>query len=361
MAETRVVGDHVPTAYGAPMTVGDDMLVDGHEHAWIRPPAGAPPEHAIELSDEAMQAAALGAYADAAQEWDDQHRRGRAGPVDRDVSDATTSAMSDAIGDVMRGEVHATWTAGLIDCQPPSAGRDARRLAAISRLSGVAIACVTGFHLQRYYAEGRRPWDDAAAAADLFEREITEGLTEAPDRRAAAIKAAHSGNVSDDLLAWEAAVEAQRRTGACLLIHTERGAGAVDLLSWLVEQGVQPDRVYLCHMDKRPDLGLHHELAQAGALLGYDTFLRPKYEPDEHVWPLLAKMLELGSGASIALGLDLAGAELWRSPFEGPAAFASQVAARVTGDVADTAAQTGLLGSNVLRRLASTLPEGLIA
>lgn len=344
MVEASTADRVVPTVYGAPLTAGDNALVDGHEHAWIAAPAGVSPEHAIALSDEGMQVAALSAFADSAKELADQYDPEHPGASRRAWTGTTSGHASSDRPDA--------WRAGLVDCQPPFAGRDARRLAAISRLSGVAIACVTGFHLKHYYPDERRPWDDAANAADLFEREISVGLTEAPDRRASAIKAAHAGSVADDLAAWEAAVEAQRRTGACLLVHTERGAGAVELLAWLAEQGVQPERVYLCHMDKRPDLGLHRELAQAGVLLGYDTFLRPKYEPDKHVWPLLQRMLELGSGTSIALGLDLAGSALWGSPDGGPAAFATHVEARVARDVADASERAGLLGANVVRRLA---------
>src|SRR5690606_15356472 len=155
------------------------------------------------------------------------------------------------------------------------AGRDANALARISRNSGAAIACVTGFHLAHYYPASRRPWRDVAEASALFVKEVQVELTETPGRRAAAIKAAHSGAVTDDLLAWEAVIEAQRVTGACLLVHTERGAGVVELLVWLDDRGVPPTSVYLCHVDKRPDLELHAELAEAGALLGYDTFLRP--------------------------------------------------------------------------------------
>lgn len=65
-------------------------------------------------------------------------------------------------------------------------------------------------------------------------------------------------------------------------------------------------------MDKRPDLQLHLELAARGYLLEYDTFLRPKYQPAENVWPLLARALESGLAGAIACGLDLADATMWQ-------------------------------------------------
>lgn len=333
VAEPALNPGRVPTVFGAPIQVAASNLVDGHEHAWIAPQPGTAPDHAIDLSDVELQAASLKDFAKAASKWWGHPTSGVVDPLDdRRV--------------------------GLVDCQPPFAGRDARRLAELSQRSGVAIACVTGFHLARYYPDGQRPWGDEAAAADLFEREIELGLTEMPTQRAAAIKAAHSGTTFDDLAMWEAATEAQRRTDACLLVHTERGAGVTELLAWLVNQGVDTRRVYLCHMDKRPDIGLHRELAQSGVLLGYDTFLRAKYEPDKHVWPLLLKMLELGFGGFVALGLDLAGADLWRSPCGGPSEFVTNVATRVELEVSELSVRSGILGANVVRRLARGLEEG---
>jgi hypothetical protein len=47
----------------------------------------------------------------------------------------------------------------------------------------------------------------------------------------------------------------------------------------------------MCHVDKRPDVGLHRELARAGVLLGYDTFGRPKYNPDQGVWQLIPALV----------------------------------------------------------------------
>jgi phosphotriesterase-related protein len=65
-------------------------------------------------------------------------------------------------------------------------------------------------------------------------------------------------------------------------------------------------------VDKRPDPGLHRELAQAGALLGYDTFVRSKYKPEQNVWPLLFDLVDDNLADHIAIGLDLAQSSMWR-------------------------------------------------
>jgi 5-phospho-D-xylono-1,4-lactonase len=320
----------VATVAGRPLDPRERAWVDGHAHAWIAPPDGVASDVALRLDDEGAQCDALAAFARAAGE-----RR-----------------------------------AALIDCQPPGTGRDARRLAALSAASGVAIACVTGFHLARYYPGARRPWRDADEAVRAFVGELDDALAELPGRRAAAVKGAHTGVIRADRPWWEAVAEAHVRTGACVLVHTERGAGAIDLVGWLEDRGVAPSRIYLCHVDKLPDLGLHRELAEGGVLLGYDTFVRPAYAPDERVWPLLRAMVAAGLARSVAIGLDLAVAAMWRAadaetdtgaPGDGPPAGGAGVGPvalldtihpRLADAFADEAVVSALLGGNVLTRLA---------
>jgi 5-phospho-D-xylono-1,4-lactonase len=322
----------MPTVHGAPLRPGDALLLDGHAHAWIDPAPGVAGGATIALRDEARQRAGLADFARAALWGDAAPRR-----------------------------------AALLDCQPPGAGRDARALARLADATGVAIAACTGFHLAAYYPDGRRPWAGADEAAAAFRTELEVGLAELPERRAAVVKAAHTGRLGDDAPCWDAALAARHATGALLLMHTERGAGVEELLAWLLARGAPADRLYLCHVDKRPDVGLHLELARAGVLLGYDTFLRPAYDPDRTTWPLVRALLEANLAHALALGLDLAPAAMW--PAEGraalaatagvgpagatgPAALATLVEPRLRALGAGRDAVDALLGGNLLARAA---------
>ncbi len=203
--------------------------------------------------------------------------------------------------------------AAVIDCQPPGTGRNLARLAAISRTSGVAIIASTGFHLRQYYGSNQATWQlSEAEATSLFERDLN-GASDS-GIRAGILKAAHPGTVEDvefrRLLS--ASCRAAAATGAAIQVHTERGEGVEALADTLEAEGADPRRVILSHMDKRPDLKLHLELAARGYLLEYDTFLRPKYRPAENVWPLLARALESGLADAIACGLDLADETMWQ-------------------------------------------------
>ena len=177
----------------------------------------------------------------------------------------------------------------------------------------MAIVASTGFHLRQYYGSNQATYQlSEAEAARLFERDL-KGAGDA-GIRAGIVKAAHPGTVHDvefrRLLA--ASCRAGAASGAAMQVHTERGEGVEALADTLEAEGADPRRVILSHMDKRPDLQLHLELAARGYLLEYDTFLRPKYRPAENVWPLLARALESGLNGAIACGLDLADPTMWQ-------------------------------------------------
>jgi predicted metal-dependent phosphotriesterase family hydrolase len=256
--------------------------------------------------------------------------------------------------------------AAVIDCQPPQTGRNLGRLARLSRLSGVTIIASTGFHLPRYYRPGEGPWAGTESAARvLFERELTVGVANKSGEeqiRVGVIKTAHPGDLDAQFVPLlRAALEASDRTGACVLIHTEKGAGVEPLADFIEGEGGDPRRVVLCHMDKRADPGLHQELADRGFLLEYDTFYRPKYGPEENLWPLLERMLKDGYREAISCGLDLADPLMWRFSGDtgGMPGLPTQITARLEGLGASTDDLSALLRQNILGRVANAHLAGI--
>jgi phosphotriesterase-related protein len=250
----------------------------------------------------------------------------------------------------------------IADCQPYGCGRNGRVLADLSRESGVRIVACTGFHLRKYYTAHAAPWCwSEEQAANFFTLELTRGLSETLDWtvpvRAGFIKVACEASVetsAQHLL--RAAAEASRCCGAALEIHTEKGQDADQIVAFFAAQQVDPRRLVLCHIDKRPDFGLHRELAQAGVLLEYDTFYRSKYEPEKNLWPLLENMVAAGLDGSLALAADLADSAEWtvNGGHPGLPGLLNQVRPRLleTGIPGESAAR--LLGGNIAARLART-------
>lgn len=294
-----------------PLSAGNVGVTDAHQHVWIERVLGV--ESAVpQLEDLSLARAGLNAY-------------------------------------------KAAGGSAILDCQPDGAGRNAAVLAALSRNSRVAIVACTGFHLRKYYPPDH--WLFAASeadAGDYFIRELQDGVSESPEGgaiRAGFIKVACAADLAHTpmrLLA--AAAEASRQTGAAVLAHTEQGESAHAILRALTDFGMEAKRVVLCHMDKRPDAGLHQSLAQAGALLEYDTFFRPKYEPERNVWPLVERMLADGYGDSVAFGTDLADSASWRDP--GPAGLPKLLTPRLAAMGCAPDVVAALTGKNIVARLA---------
>lgn len=287
-------------------------LADGHGHVWIEPPQGVAGDVRIELND----------YA--------------------------------AIEGELR-DFHAQGSALIVDCQPGGAGRDARQLAKLSNAAGVAITATTGFHQQKYYPPASWLWHSSAEpAAAFFIEELTVGTFESGGTiPATVIKVGYEGIIDGQTrILMEAAAEASNRTGAAILFHTERGLNIEALLPFFTGHGVPCHRLYLCHVDKRPDFGLHRELAQAGVLLGYDTFVRPKYNPNQNVWPLVKQMAAAGLDGSVAVCLDLAFPYMWRACNGAPGLLALvDIVSRLRAEGMSESSIRHLTALNVVRRL----------
>lgn len=251
-------------------------------------------------------------------------------------------------------DARAAGSSALVDCQPGGCGRDARVLRWLMAESGVAIVASTGFHLRGWYRPGAGPWADTSAALELFLDELTEGLREERDARAGVVKCAWTGEEDEEereLIA--AGLEAARAADVGLVVHTERGAHVERLCELVREAGVAPGRVQLSHIDKRPDPGLHLELARAGFVLGYDTFLRPKYRPEENAWVLLRELLAEGLWRQVTLGLDLVDQADWRvCGGPGLRTLPRDLLARLRREGAGEHALRALAGRNAIRMLA---------
>jgi phosphotriesterase-related protein len=301
-----------------PVPVDNLGVTDAHTHVWIVPPPGLPPG-LPRLDDEAAIIAELQDY-----------RRSGGG--------------------------------ALVDCQPGGCGRDGNRLRAIVQTSRVHIIASTGFHLRKYYPPDFWLYQsdvDADAVRAWFVDELTRGLDETLEAetpvRAGFIKIACEARLEETPAALiEAAAAAGAETGSAIEVHTERGADAERIVIRFQQLGFPLDKLVICHVDKRPDFGLHQDLAMAGVMLEYDTFYRPKYHPEKHVWPLLAQMADAGLADHIALATDMAEASMWTrlggSP--GLTAFMGRIRPRLRAMGLASETIRGLMGGNIARVLA---------
>jgi len=249
----------------------------------------------------------------------------------------------------------------LVDCQPGGAGRNGNKLKHLSMLSGVSIVACTGFHLDQYYPENHWLFTSRVdEVTDYFLCEITKNLVETEESiepiRAGFIKIACRSRLQENYeVLLEGAANACLSTHCVLEIHTDKGVDAENICAYFLHQGLQAHQIVLCHMDKRPDFGLHYELARQGFLVEYDTFFRPKYNPELNVWPLIEKLIGTGMDEHIALATDMAEASTWKNIGGGPglSGFINIIGTRLFSlGVTDTV-YSRLMGGNILNALAT--------
>jgi phosphotriesterase-related protein len=247
----------------------------------------------------------------------------------------------------------------LLDCQPGGCGRDGNRLLALALASGVNLVACTGFHRKKYYAQDYWLWRASSQQiADSLSSELEQSLSEtaevAPRVRAGFIKIALETSWEGcPHVALEGAAAAALKTKALIEIHTEKGALAEKASVYFTDFGLLPQQLVLCHMDKRPDIGLQKELARFGVLLEYDTFYRPKYEPAANLWPLVDQMVSAGYADRIALATDMAEADHYHFIGGGPglASLPGEIQHQLSERGIPETAREQMLGGNIARRL----------
>ncbi len=227
-----------------------------------------------------------------------------------------------------------TWRAAgggaIVDTMPFGCGRNVDKLVAVSQATGIPIIVPTGFQKSSYYLPDH--WQhkyDEETIAQLLVLEITEGADrngyEGPVVARSPIKAGFVKVAGDYQVVKEttrklirAAGRVFLATGAPVLVHTEMGTAAGELLDLLEAAGVPPRRVMLCHIDRNPDFFLHRRLAERGAFLQYDSPGRIKYQPEPVVITLMRQMINAGFGRNLLLGGDTARRSYWKAYGGGP-------------------------------------------
>ncbi|WP_367039279.1 phosphotriesterase [Streptomyces sp. Je 1-332] len=194
----------------------------------------------------------------------------------------------------------------LIQWTPHGMGRRAGDLPGLSRASGVGIVAATGLHQAAHYATELLERLRTDGLADLFVREITEGIADT-GVRAGLIKVAGGFHGLDAHARWtmEAAAEAHHATGAPITVHLELGTGALDVIDLLCgELNVPPDRLVLGHLNRSPDLAIHHQAAEAGAYLAFDGPSRANHATDWRMPDAVQALTEAGFADQLLLGGD---------------------------------------------------------
>jgi phosphotriesterase-related protein len=195
----------------------------------------------------------------------------------------------------------AAGVVGFVECTPMFLGRDVRLLRRISKASGLHIVTNTGLYKEPFLP----PYaftEDADALAARWTAEWRDGI-EGTGIKPGFIKiAVNPGTLIEvQRKIVRAAARCSRATGLVIACHTGHGQAALESLDILRDEHVETGRFIFVHADAEADPRLHHQVAEAGAWVEYDSIgWRPA---DEHV-RLIAAFLERGHADRLLLSHD---------------------------------------------------------
>jgi phosphotriesterase-related protein len=207
-------------------------------------------------------------------------------------------------------KLRAVEQAGFATFVDPTAiglGRDVRRVARVNAQVGLNIVVATGVYAFVELPNFLR-YRSTEQIAELFVRELREGIDDT-GIKAGFLKCAieEYGIVGDLPRIVEAIAIAAKETGAPIMVHTN-GAARTGLLAIeaFARHDVDLTRLNVAHAGDSNDLGYLRELARSGAILGFDRFNIPHFNPDEDRIRTLLTLLEEGYAEQIVLSHDAA-------------------------------------------------------
>jgi phosphotriesterase-related protein len=176
----------------------------------------------------------------------------------------------------------------MLDPCPNDLGRDVEFMAEVAQRTRFQIICSTGLYKEEeggtsyWKFRGAFGGGQADAMAELFEKEITEGIG-STGIRAGIIKVGTGHQTLTEYETWifEAAARAAVETGAPITTHTDDGRFGDDQQDFLVARGVPAHRIIIGHSCGTSDHDYHMRIARNGSYLGFDRFGLDILRPDE--------------------------------------------------------------------------------
>ena len=171
----------------------------------------------------------------------------------------------------------------LVDVTSVGLGRDIRRIHDIARKSGIHVTAGCGFFVRDSLPDEYLEWD-AGKICDYIMREINSGIDGTNIKPGVIGEIGVSENIHPfERQSLEGAASAAAQSGLPLYLHiypwSHSGLEAVRIL---LENGAEPGRICVCHLDVSFDLPYILRILETGVYVEFDNFGKEFYfEPQE--------------------------------------------------------------------------------
>lgn len=184
-------------------------------------------------------------------------------------------------------------------------GRKPDLLRCLAETTGLHVVSGTGFSREPRHPEIVRQ-SNIDEVAQIMIKEIEESV-EGGDFQAGLIGeigTTEFGTKAQEEKVLRASARAHLATGVTISVHTMSGAEALHAIDILREEGVDPQRIIIDHVDHdhREHLRM---VAEQGVFLGFDCIGKARYRDDAIRLELLCAMVESGYEDQIVLSHDI--------------------------------------------------------
>jgi phosphotriesterase-related protein len=166
----------------------------------------------------------------------------------------------------------------IVDCTSHGIHRNVQKLRAVAERTGLHIIAGSGYYTHDTHPAAMDDWPEEKIAAEIV-RDLTEGVD------GTGICAGIIGEIgtSDPIHPREiknlkAAARAFQQAPAALYVHTyPRGQAGLEAVAVLLDGGVTPAKIVLCHTDVAFDLDYIRALLKTGVRVEFDNFGKEFY------------------------------------------------------------------------------------
>lgn len=203
--------------------------------------------------------------------------------------------------------------ATIVDLTPANLGGRIRELPAVARRADINVIAATAL----YVHDAHPDWVEGAdidAITEFFLGELSDGIDGSGILPAIIGEIGTSREITErEWRVVAAAGRAGAESGTAVNIHLDPfPTDALRILDVLVAEGMPAERVIFSHLDEHLDLAYHRDIAQAGAVLEFDTFGAEFYWGDFHRdatdkerLESLVALIDEGFGDQLVLGCDV--------------------------------------------------------
>jgi len=161
----------------------------------------------------------------------------------------------------------------IVDPCPADLGRDVEMYAEVASRTGINMICAAGMYYEAAGLTYTYRYLEEDAIADIFQKELEDGVGETGIRPGIVKIATGYGSVSAyEKKILRAAAKAAQRTNTPVLSHTEKCTCGHDQIDIICGSGVAPEHFLVGHSDGTDDVAYQTSLAERGVFVGFDRF-----------------------------------------------------------------------------------------